>query len=95
MAQTVPVTVSLPADLVKDVDRIAKEQKKPRSQVVAEALKRRTWLWRLDHMQAQARPHAERLGIRTEEDVERILKKHPPSNGASRTAPGTTPSVAS
>ncbi len=75
MAKTIPVTVTLPTELVKDVDKIAREKKVSRSQVVSEALKRRAWLWRLEQLQAKAEPYAEKLRIRTEEDVERILNK--------------------
>lgn len=75
MAKTIPVTVTLPMELVKDVDKMAREKKVSRSQVVSEALKRRTWLWRLEQLQTKAKPYAEKLRIRSEEDVERILNK--------------------
>lgn len=75
MPKTIPVTVTLPMELVKDVDKMAREKKVSRSQVVSEALKRRTWLWRLEQLQTKAKPYAEKLRIRMEEDVERILNK--------------------
>ena len=71
--KTVPITVTMPADLAKEVDRIAREKKVSRSKVVTEALKRSTWLWRLERLQKKAKPYAEKLGIRSEEDVERLL----------------------
>lgn len=73
MAHTIPITMSLPADLVKEVDRMAKKQKVSRSSIVADAIRRRTWLWRLSRLQKKARPYAEHLGIQSEDDVERII----------------------
>lgn len=74
MSKTVPVTVTLPADLIKEVDKIAKERKASRSKIVAEALRERTWGWRLAQLQNRIKPYAEKLGIRSEEDVERLLR---------------------
>lgn len=74
MAKTMPVTVTLPSDLVKAVNRMAREQQVSRSALVTDALRRRTWLWRFSKLQEKARPYAVKAVIKTEEDVERLLE---------------------
>ena len=73
MSRTIPITVTFPIDLLKEVDRMAKSQKVSRSNIVADAVRRRTWLWRLSRLQKRARPYAARLRIRTEADMEKFL----------------------
>ena len=75
MAKAIPITVTLPDDLVKSVDEMAKKEKVSRSTLVTDALRRRMWLWRLTELQKKARGYAARLRVKSEKDVERLL--HP------------------
>jgi len=66
-------TVSLPPKLVREAERTAREEHRTKSELVREALRlyldERRWrkLQRKTALQAQA------LGIRTEEDVDRLV----------------------
>jgi metal-responsive CopG/Arc/MetJ family transcriptional regulator len=66
-------TVSLPPNLVREAERTAREEHRTKSELVREALRlyldERRWrkLQRKTALQAQA------LGIRTEEDVDRLV----------------------
>lgn len=66
-------TISLPPALVREAERTAKEENRTKSELVREALRiyldERRWrkLQRKTAFQAQA------LGIRTEEDVDRLV----------------------
>jgi CopG family transcriptional regulator/antitoxin EndoAI len=66
-------TVSLPPNLVREAERTAREENRTKSELVREALRlyldERRWrkLQRKTALQAQA------LGIRTEEDVDRLV----------------------
>ncbi|MDR7536510.1 MAG: ribbon-helix-helix protein, CopG family [Armatimonadota bacterium] len=66
-------TISLPPELVREAERAAKAERRTRSELVREALRfyleERQWrrLQRKTALQAQA------LGIRTEEDVNRLV----------------------
>lgn len=74
MINSVVRSVSIPKDILAGLDRIARQQKRPRSRVLADAARRYYALWMLERDQAVGRKYAERLGIRTDEDVYRILE---------------------
>ena len=73
MRTTKTWTVSLPPNLVREAERTAREENRTKSELVREALRlyldERRWrkLQRKTALQAQA------LGIRTEEDVDRLV----------------------
>ncbi|GBD32940.1 MAG: hypothetical protein KatS3mg081_2916 [Gemmatimonadales bacterium] len=73
MRTTKTWTVSLPPKLVREAERVAKEENRTKSELVREAmrfyLEERRWrkLQRRTALQAQA------LGIRTEGDVDRLV----------------------
>lgn len=71
MRQT--VTVSLPAKLVKDLDRVAKGDGVSRSEVVRESL--RDYLFHREFEAARRKivPKAQARGIFTDEDVFKIV----------------------
>ncbi len=73
MRTTQTWTVSLPPKLLREAERTAREEDRTKSELVREALRmyieERRWrkLQRKTAMQAQA------LGIKTEEDVDRLI----------------------
>jgi len=73
-----PVTISLPPPLLKDVERLAKKQHQTTSELVREALRyyltdteERAAAWK--RARAYGAKKARSLGLRTEEDVYRLL----------------------
>lgn len=71
--QTVQWTVSLPPPLSKEALKIAKEEYRTRSELVREALRRYLENRTLDRIRAKLHRRFKALGIRTEEDVERLI----------------------
>ncbi|MGH7966349.1 MAG: ribbon-helix-helix protein, CopG family [Candidatus Binatia bacterium] len=66
-------TVSLPSQLSREAERTAQEEHRTKSEIVREALrfylKERRWR----KLQQQTALQAQALGIRTEEDVDRLV----------------------
>ncbi|MGB4780651.1 CopG family ribbon-helix-helix protein [Candidatus Methylomirabilis sp.] len=73
MRTTKTWTISLPPKLVREAERTAKEEHRTKSELVREAL--RLYLedqqWRT--LQRKTALQAQALGIRTEEDVDRLV----------------------
>lgn len=73
MRTTKTWTISLPPKLVREAERTAKEEHRTKSELVREAL--RLYLedqqWR--KLQKHTALKAQALGIRTEEDVDRLV----------------------
>lgn len=73
MRSTKVWSFSLPQELVRDLERIAKEENRTKSELIREALRRyieaREWRKIQEEMEARA----QQLGITTEADVERIV----------------------
>lgn len=70
------ITISLPPAMLKDAEQIAAKEHRTKSELVREALRRyidaeRGWRALQRYGQAQAK----KLGIRTEEDVARVVKE--------------------
>lgn len=63
------VTVSLPPDLLKKVDRLAKEKGIGRSDFIREAINRYIWQMKFEGLRENMRIQARKKGIFTEEDV--------------------------
>jgi predicted transcriptional regulator len=68
------VNVSLSEQIVEELDRLAKHQRRTRSSLLRDAIieymdKKVRW----EDLQADAAERARRLGISTEEDVERLV----------------------
>lgn len=63
------VTVSLPPDLLKKVDRLAKKKCIGRSDFIREAINRYIWQMKLEGLRENMRIQARKKGIFTEEDV--------------------------
>lgn len=75
MRTTRPITVSLPTDLLREAQRVAKEESRTRSGLVREALQQYLVSARWQRLRRWGAETAERLGIRTEEDLQRLLDK--------------------
>jgi metal-responsive CopG/Arc/MetJ family transcriptional regulator len=81
MANKVVTSVSLPAEVLKQAEKIAKEKHQSRSDLIKEAVQ----MYLEDHqwrkMQEEAAPYAVAKGVRTEVDVENLVrdirKPHP------------------
>ena len=63
------VTISLPPDLLKKVDRLAKKKGIGRSDFIREAINRYIWQMRFEELRENMKIQARKKGIFTEEDV--------------------------
>jgi len=75
MRTTKPITVSLPPGLLRDTERIAKQETRTRSEVIREALQQYITSRRWRRLRQWGTEAAERLGLKTEADLERLLDK--------------------
>ena len=80
-AATKEISISLPSDMVQEIDDLAAKQGRTRDEVIQQAatyyLSTRAWR----AIQAVVAPAFEAAGIRTEDDVEDLLDS-PPDNPA-------------
>jgi predicted transcriptional regulator len=67
MRQT--LTIRLPDNLRKELQKISKEESKPMSDLVRESLQRYISIYRFRQLRNKALPFAESQGILTDEDV--------------------------
>lgn len=70
------ITISLPPAMLKDAEQIAAKEHRTKSELVREALRRYIDAergWRA--LQRYGQVQAKKLGIRTEEDVARVVKE--------------------
>ncbi len=63
------VTIRLEPDLERQLDRMSRELKRTRSEIVREALRRQLALMRFEKARRQLMPFAEARGYLTDEDV--------------------------
>ncbi|MDQ7818928.1 MAG: ribbon-helix-helix protein, CopG family [Armatimonadota bacterium] len=66
-------TVSLPPSLVREAERAARQERRTKSELVREALRFYLEEQRWRKLQRRTNLQAQALGIRTEEDVNRIV----------------------
>jgi metal-responsive CopG/Arc/MetJ family transcriptional regulator len=75
MANKLVTSVSLPAEVLKQAGLIAKETHKSRSELIKEAvlqyLEKHEW----HRLQEEAAPYATAKGVRTEDDVENLVRE--------------------
>jgi predicted transcriptional regulator len=69
------VSISLDEKTKQDIDRLAKEMRKSRSDVIRELFAYRRLERSMDRLQAEAAPILEKLGLETEEDIARYVKR--------------------
>jgi metal-responsive CopG/Arc/MetJ family transcriptional regulator len=75
MPNKVVTSVSLPAEVLREAGKIAKEKHQSRSELIKDAvlqyLDDHRWL----AMQEEAAPYAAAKGVRTEQDVEALIRE--------------------
>ena len=67
------MTVSLPAEMRRELARAAKKQKLTASEYVRDAVRRKLWLDAFDETRRALIPKARAMGIYTDEDVFEIV----------------------
>lgn len=75
MRTTKPITVSLPADLLRETQRAAREEARTRSELIRDALRQYLASRRWQRLRQWGAETAERLGLKTEADLQRLLDK--------------------
>lgn len=73
MRTTQPITVSLPLDLLRETQRLAQAEARSRTDVIREALRVYLSSRRWQRLRQWGTETAERLGLRTEADLQRLL----------------------
>jgi metal-responsive CopG/Arc/MetJ family transcriptional regulator len=68
-------SVSLPSEVLKEAEKIAKEKHQSRSELIKEAVLEYLEQHRWHKLQEEALPYAAAAGVRTEEDVEKIIRE--------------------
>ena len=69
-----PMTIRLPDDLRRMLDRISKEDRVPVSDVVRESIRRYVAVHRFRQLRKRVLPFAEAQGLLTDEDIFESLK---------------------
>lgn len=67
------LTLRLPAKLSRELAAASKQAKLTKSDLARDAIERQLRVWRFEQARARAVPHAQKLGIFTDEDVFRHL----------------------
>jgi CopG family transcriptional regulator/antitoxin EndoAI len=73
MRTTGTLTVSLPPKLLREAERTAREENRTKSELVREALRFYIEERRWRKLQREVSARAQALGIRSEEDVDRLV----------------------
>lgn len=73
MRTTKPITVSLPADLLRETQRVAREEARTRSELIRDALRQYLASRRWQRLRQWSAETAERLGLKSEADLQRLL----------------------
>jgi CopG family transcriptional regulator/antitoxin EndoAI len=73
MRTTQTWTVSLPPKLIKEAERVAKQEDRTKSELVREALRMYIEERRWRKLQRETAIKAQALGIKTEQDVDRLV----------------------
>ena len=74
MGEQETITLSLPSEMIREIDRLAKEEKSTRDEILKSALNqyfRGQEVWR--QIFKQGEKWAKELGIKNEEDVDRLI----------------------
>jgi len=72
MRTTKPITISLPADLVRETQRVAREESRTRSDLIRDALQQYLTSRRWRRLRQWGAETADRLGLKTEADLQRL-----------------------
>jgi len=75
MSRTTEIlSVSLSTKELKEISKLAKKERRTRSEIIREAIRRYQTVRNWEYLQKVGEKIATRLGIETEQDVERIAK---------------------
>jgi CopG family transcriptional regulator/antitoxin EndoAI len=81
MRTTKPITVSLPLDLLQETQRVALEEARTRTDLIRDALRQYLASRRWQRLREWGGETAERLGLKTEADLQRLLDTARASRG--------------
>jgi len=85
MRTTKPITVSLPLDLLQETQRVAQEEARTRTDLIRDALRQYLASRRWQRLRQWGAETAERLGLKNEADLQRLLDAgRPPRRKAAR-----------
>lgn len=70
------ISISLDEKTKQDIDRLAKEARTSRSDIVREVFARYRLKQTMHKIQTEAKPILEKLGLETEEDIAKYVKQH-------------------
>ncbi len=84
MRKTKPITISLPADILRETERIAREEVRTRTDVIRDALNQYVASRRWRRLRQWGAQTADRLGLNTEEDLQRLLERVQAKRGKAR-----------
>ena len=84
MRTTKPITISLPTDMLRETERIAKEEVRTRTDVIREALNQYVASRRWQRLRQWGAQTAERLELKTEEDLRNLLDRVRAQSGKNR-----------
>ena len=73
MRTTKPITISLPTDLLRETQRVAKEETRTRSELIRDALRQYLASRRWQRLRQWGAETADRLGLKAEADLQRLL----------------------
>ena len=75
MRTTKPITISLPTNILRETERIAKEEVRTRTDVIREALNQYVASRRWQRLRQWGAQTAERLELKSEEDLQNLLDR--------------------
>ena len=84
MRTTKPITISLPTNILRETERIAKEEVRTRTDVIREALNQYVVSRRWRRLREWGAQTAERLELKTEEDLQNLLDRVRAQSGKHR-----------
>ena len=84
MRTTKPITISLPTDMLRETERIAKEEVRTRTDVIREALNQYVASRRWRRLRQWGAQTAKRLELNTEEDLQNLLDRVRAQGGKNR-----------
>jgi hypothetical protein len=76
MKKTKAISVTLPYDMAGMLEKESKEEMKTVSSIVSEAIKKHYFKRRFEKMREEFSEHARKMGIVTEEDINRVIHEY-------------------
>lgn len=75
MGKATVASVSLPAEMTKEIERLAKEEHRTKSGVVQEAIRQYLEMKKWHGLQNKLSAMARRLGVSSDDDIEEIVDR--------------------